>query len=73
VRFTTVILAIQWVRPDQREARRIDRQIDRGDAGDPLAANNDYLAGLHARDRRAACPRDTVHGDDAPCAQPPTG
>ncbi|MGA5191497.1 cytochrome c oxidase assembly protein [Streptomyces griseoincarnatus] len=54
VLITTIILAIQWVRSDLREARRVDRQIDRGDAGDPLAAYNAYLAGLHARDRRPA-------------------
>ncbi|MGW3562656.1 cytochrome c oxidase assembly protein [Streptomyces sp. NPDC000941] len=71
VLFTTVILAIQWVRSDQREARRIDRRIDRGDADDPIAAYNAYLAGLHARDRRAAGHRDAVHGDDAPRQQPP--
>ncbi|MFJ8775892.1 cytochrome c oxidase assembly protein [Streptomyces microflavus] len=58
VLITTVILAIQWVRSDRREARRVDRQIDRGDAGDPLAAYNAYLAGLHARDRRPV-PRET--------------
>jgi putative copper resistance protein D len=54
VLITTIILAIQWVRADQREARRIDRQIDRGDHKDPLAAYNAYLAGLHARDRLPA-------------------
>ncbi|WP_262698539.1 MULTISPECIES: bifunctional copper resistance protein CopD/cytochrome c oxidase assembly protein [Streptomyces] len=54
VLITTIILAIQWVRSDAREARRIDRQIDRGDAGDPLAAYNAYLASLHARDARMA-------------------
>nr|WP_239144550.1 cytochrome c oxidase assembly protein [Streptomyces sp. SID14515] len=59
VLITTIILAIQWVRSDRREARRIDRQIDRGDAGDPLAAYNAYLAGLHARDRRPV-PRETT-------------
>ncbi|NEE53319.1 cytochrome c oxidase assembly protein, partial [Streptomyces sp. SID8455] len=59
VLITTVILAIQWVRSDRREARRVDRQIDRGDAGDPLAAYNAYLAGLHARDRRPV-PRETT-------------
>ncbi|MEU2146027.1 MULTISPECIES: cytochrome c oxidase assembly protein [Streptomyces albovinaceus subgroup] len=58
VLITTIILAIQWVRSDRREARRVDRQIDRGDAGDPLAAYNAYLAGLHARDRRPV-PRET--------------
>ncbi|MEU1514948.1 cytochrome c oxidase assembly protein [Streptomyces sp. NPDC005811] len=56
VLITTLILAVQWVRSDQREARRIDRKIDRGDAGDPLAAYNAYLASLHARDRRPARP-----------------
>ncbi|MFE7973106.1 cytochrome c oxidase assembly protein [Streptomyces shenzhenensis] len=54
VLITTIILAVQWVRSDQREARRIDRQIDRGDDRDPLAAYNAYLASLHARDRRPA-------------------
>ncbi|MEU8744906.1 cytochrome c oxidase assembly protein [Streptomyces sp. BPPL-273] len=52
VLITTIILAIQWVRSDMREARRVDRQIERGDSNDPLAAYNAYLASLHARDRR---------------------
>ncbi|MFF4983820.1 cytochrome c oxidase assembly protein [Streptomyces sp. NPDC001046] len=52
VLITTIILAAQWVRSDRREARRVDRRIDRGDASDPLAAYNAYLAGLRARDRR---------------------
>lgn len=56
VLITTIILAVQWVRSDQREARRVDRQIDRGDGNDPLAAYNAYLASLHARDRRPAHP-----------------
>ncbi|MGA5215274.1 cytochrome c oxidase assembly protein [Streptomyces cinereoruber] len=51
VLITTIILAAQWVRSDAREARRVDRQIDRGDHNDPLAAYNAYLASLHARDR----------------------
>ncbi|WP_148315107.1 cytochrome c oxidase assembly protein [Streptomyces sp. CCM_MD2014] len=56
VLITTIILAIQWIRADLREARRVDRQIERGDGNDPLAAYNAYLAGLHARDRRTAAP-----------------
>ncbi|NGO15510.1 bifunctional copper resistance protein CopD/cytochrome c oxidase assembly protein, partial [Streptomyces sp. HC44] len=56
VLITTIILAIQWVRSDQREARRVDRKIDRGDGNDPLAAYNAYLASLHARDRRPTRP-----------------
>lgn len=52
VLLTTIVLAAQWVRSDAREARRIDRRIDRGDANDPLAAYNAYLASLHARDRK---------------------
>ncbi|KPC72021.1 hypothetical protein ADL35_32605 [Streptomyces sp. NRRL WC-3753] len=51
VLITTIVLAIQWIRFDLREARRVDRQIERGDSNDPLAAYNAYLAGLHARDR----------------------
>ncbi|MEV0318330.1 cytochrome c oxidase assembly protein [Streptomyces sp. NPDC050658] len=50
VLITTLVLAVQWIRSDAREARRIDRRIDRGGTGDPLAAYNAYLAGLHARD-----------------------
>ncbi|WP_405823590.1 cytochrome c oxidase assembly protein [Streptomyces sp. NBC_00838] len=56
VLITTIILAAQWVRSDAREARRIDRRIDRGDANDPLAAYNSYLASLHARDRKRLPP-----------------
>ncbi len=59
VLLTTIILAIQWIRSDQREARRVDRQIERGDGNDPLAAYNAYLASLHARDRRPTNPRTT--------------
>ncbi|MFJ6987199.1 MULTISPECIES: cytochrome c oxidase assembly protein [unclassified Streptomyces] len=58
---TTLVLAVQWVRSDRREARRVDRQIDRGDHNDPLAAYNAYLASLHARDRRPAAPRPPDH------------
>ncbi|MEV0779620.1 cytochrome c oxidase assembly protein [Streptomyces sp. NPDC050428] len=52
VLITTIILAAQWVRSDAREARRVDRRIERGDANDPLATYNAYLASLHARDRQ---------------------
>ncbi|MFJ6104877.1 cytochrome c oxidase assembly protein [Streptomyces sp. NPDC092359] len=72
VLLTTVVLAIQWVRSDAREARRVDRRIDRGGEGDPLAAYNAYLAGLHARDRRAAPPahRPTPTPTPAPAPAP---
>ncbi|ROR43011.1 cytochrome c oxidase assembly protein [Kitasatospora cineracea] len=57
---TVVALAVQWMRSDRREARRIDRQIDRGDGNDPHAAYNAYLARLHARDTAArSTARDT--------------
>ncbi|MFD6033576.1 cytochrome c oxidase assembly protein [Streptomyces griseoincarnatus] len=59
VLITTIILSIQWIRSDLREARRVDRQIDRGDHNDPLAAYNAYLASLHARDRRPTSSRTT--------------
>ncbi|MEV7869052.1 cytochrome c oxidase assembly protein [Streptomyces sp. NPDC088124] len=52
VLITTIILAVQWVRSDAREARRVDRTIDRGDGKDPLTEYNAYLAALHARDAR---------------------
>lgn len=57
---TTITLAAQWVRSDAREAKRIDRAIDRGDGKDPLTAYNAYLASLHQRDRPTGRPvRDT--------------
>ncbi|MGW2014483.1 cytochrome c oxidase assembly protein [Streptomyces sp. NPDC001927] len=66
VLITTIILAIQWVRSDAREARRVDRQIDRGDSNDPLAAYNAYLASLHARDRAPQIAK--VPGQPGPAA-----
>ncbi|MEU0695627.1 cytochrome c oxidase assembly protein [Streptomyces niveus] len=78
VLITTIILAAQWVRSDAREARRIDRRIDRGDANDPLAAYNAYLASLHARDREPRLPvaapvpkRTPPPGEDLPPARSP--
>jgi putative copper resistance protein D len=52
---------VQWIRSDEREARRIDRQLDReahaaAPAHGELAAYNAYLAELAERDRRAAPP-----------------
>lgn len=44
-----IIVAVQWSRSDDREARRRDRQADRdGDA--ELTAYNSYLSGLTDRD-----------------------
>ncbi|HYN30165.1 MAG TPA: cytochrome c oxidase assembly protein [Dermatophilaceae bacterium] len=44
-----VIVAVQWVRRDEHESRRLDRKADRdGDAD--LTAYNAYLAGLRAHD-----------------------
>ncbi|WP_051764630.1 cytochrome c oxidase assembly protein [Streptomyces sp. NRRL F-5135] len=74
VLITTIILAAQWVRSDAREARRIDRRIDRGDDNDPLAACNAYLASLHARDRRRVPSPSRPPGADPtprPTAPPP--
>jgi putative copper resistance protein D len=48
-----VVVAVQWSRSDDREARRTDRQADRdGDAD--LVAYNRYLAGMASHDERAA-------------------
>jgi putative membrane protein len=49
------VLIVQWMRADQRESVRIDRQLDRGarspaGAGDQLAAYNAMLARLAERD-----------------------
>jgi putative copper resistance protein D len=57
------VVFVQWIRSDEREARRIDRQLDReahatASAGGELTAYNAYLAELAERDRRAAPPAD---------------
>ncbi|MFE6225023.1 cytochrome c oxidase assembly protein [Streptomyces sp. NPDC057854] len=70
VLITTIILAVQWVRSDAREARRVDRQIDRGDANDPLAAYNAYLAALQARDRPPRPPQPAPPAGPEPPAAP---
>jgi putative copper resistance protein D len=44
-----IVVAVQWSRSDDREARRKDRQADRdGDA--ELTAYNSYLSRLPDRD-----------------------
>lgn len=53
---------VQWTRSDEREARRIDRQLDREDraaaqAEGQLTAYNAYLAQLAERSRRSASSR----------------
>jgi putative copper resistance protein D len=52
---------IQWMRSDEREARRIDRKLDReaqsaAATDGELTVYNAYLAALAERDRRAAPP-----------------
>jgi putative copper resistance protein D len=66
---------IQWTRSDEREARRIDRQLDReahsaARADGELTAYNTYLAALAERDRRAAPP---ATPDGKPTANAPPG
>ncbi|MFE4643506.1 cytochrome c oxidase assembly protein, partial [Streptomyces sp. NPDC056730] len=63
---TTITLAAQWVRSDAREAKRIDRAIDRGDGKDPLTAYNAYLASLHRRDRPGNPPASPPPGTAPP-------
>ena len=45
-----VIIAVQWIRSDDREARRSDRQADRDDDAE-LRAYNEHLARLAEHDR----------------------
>ncbi len=45
-----VVIAVQWIRTDDREARRVDRQADRDDDAE-LRAYNARLARLAQRDR----------------------
>ena len=58
-------LLVQWMRADEREARRRDRAADRaiaeGREDAELAAYNTMLAELAARDRRAAEARTEEH------------
>jgi len=47
-----IVVAVQWTRSDEREARRRDRQAERdGDA--ELTAYNDMLARMADRDETA--------------------
>jgi putative copper resistance protein D len=52
-----VAMFIQWVRADEREARRLDRRQDRatatGQGTDELGDYNAYLASLAERDKRS--------------------
>jgi putative copper resistance protein D len=66
---------IQWIRSDEREARRIDRQLDRearvaARADGEFTAYNAYLAALAERDRRPAPP---AGPDGKPTAKAPPG
>ncbi len=50
------VLFVQWIRSDEQQARRFDRQADRAEQGDEravdeLADYNAYLASLAERDR----------------------
>ncbi|MBK6885607.1 MAG: bifunctional copper resistance protein CopD/cytochrome c oxidase assembly protein [Tetrasphaera sp.] len=47
----SLMVALQWLRQDDRETHRTDRQAERDHDAD-LTAYNDYLAGLAAVDRR---------------------
>ncbi len=51
-----IVLFVQWVRSDEQQARRFDREADRAEQGDgrardELADYNAYLASLSKRDR----------------------
>lgn len=50
--FMIIMVALQWSRSDEREARRKDRQADR-DGNAELNAYNERLAALDERSRRA--------------------
>lgn len=71
VLITTITLTVQWIRSDAREARRIDRKIDRGDGNDPLTAYNAYLASLHAGDCRPNRPVPPSRTTTAPASPNP--
>ncbi|MFI6435246.1 cytochrome c oxidase assembly protein [Streptomyces sp. NPDC050759] len=60
VLITTIILAVQWVRSDQREARRVDRQIDPRRPQRP-ARRLKRLPGEPARPRPATRPSLHAH------------
>ena len=52
-----ILVAVQWVRSDEREQRRVDRKADRDHDAD-LAAYNAMLAERAEQDRRTASPFD---------------
>ena len=43
-----IVIAVQWARSDERDAKRLDRQADR-DGDSELAAYNEHLARLGRR------------------------
>ena len=50
--FMIIMVALQWSRSDEREAKRRDRQADR-DGNAELNAYNERLAALDERSRRS--------------------
>lgn len=67
--FYVAVLILQWIRADERDARRADRKLDRADrarsAGNPgveddLAAYNAYLARLHGLAAAPSAPTPTA-------------
>jgi putative copper resistance protein D len=51
--FMIIMVALQWSRSDEREARRKDRQADR-DGNAELNAYNERLAALDERSRQGS-------------------
>lgn len=72
-----IVVGIQWMRSDEREARRVDRQLDRAEArrasgfdeDDALTAYNAYLARLNGLDPATGLPAPRP-GPPAPRQEP---
>src|SRR5690606_10351754 len=58
-----ILVAVQWMRSDDRRARQYDRKAER-DGGAELAAYNAYLASLRG-DRAPAEPADAVPAESS--------
>ena len=64
-----MIVAVQWMRSEDRRARQWDRKADR-DGGAELAAYNAYLARLHGDDTAAEAAAGDAPAGGAPAGEP---
>ena len=68
--FAALVLALQWLRSDERHARRLDQRAKR-DGDKDLGDYNEYLRQLHTQSREYRSPIQSEAAGAAPDAEPP--